>query len=349
LYLSAKEMEETLMPILEQETEVLRLLKNDRSALLISLSGGKDSAAMLTEVWAWAHTHNIPQDKIYTITAHLGRNEWNFALPHIQEFAQLITGKIPIIVERPQGDVLQQWEDRYKKLQAQGRTTTAPFSDAKNRFCTSAAKRGQINKAIIKLFPRDFSIIQCVGLRASESSHRKKANPLKYHTSSPTAPSLNRHVYTWLPIHQFSLEEVWHSLGWTLDELRLLQADVKRRVRPGDYEGLAKVCAEWGYKWGQAYAIGNTRLSCRVCPLANKNDLLNGIAWNVGHFLDISSLERRSGFSFQANQWLSDLGQRHLTSTEIEELEDAKQRNTIFRQLQKTQKKTSKPEQLPLF
>lgn len=338
--------------MLTHEMEVLKLLDNNNSALLVSLSGGKDSSCMLTEVWAWAHRHHISPDRIHTITADLQRNEWSFALPHIESFAKMLTGKSPIVVTRRQGDVLQQWEDRYNKLQADGRTTVAPWSDSQNRFCTSAAKRGQIYKAIIKHFPRDTVIVQCVGLRSAESSGRKVANPLKYHKKSPTAPTRNRHVYTWLPIHEFSVEDVWNTLGWTIAELELLQADVKRRVTPGDYDMLEQVCNEWGYKWGRAYALGNQRLSCRICPLASHNDLINGIAWNPDHFRDISHLERRSGFSFQSSQWLSDLGLTHLDDREQAELDEAKHRNLGYRQQQKQQKqqkKSNRPQQLTLF
>lgn len=340
------------MPTLTHESEVLKLLQNKNSVLLISLSGGKDSDCMLTEVWAWAHRHNISPERIHCITSDLQRTEWRFALPHIHSFSRMLTGKAPIVVTREQGDVLQQWEDRYAKLQAEGRTTVAPWSDSKNRYCTSAAKRAQIHKAIIKHFPRDMTVVQAVGLRSSESSGRKAANPLKYHTKSPTAPTLNRHVYTWLPIHKFTLKDVWNSLGWTLDELKLLQEDVKRRVTPGDYAALEQVCNEWGYKWGRAYALGNQRLSCRICPLASKNDLINGIAWNPEHFRDISNLERRSGFSFQSSQWLSDLGLSHLDDQEQAELDEAKQRNQVYRQQQKQltqQKKPKQPQQLTLF
>lgn len=336
------------MPVLEHEQEVLTLLKNEKSVLLISVSGGKDSDAMLTSVWAWAHRHNISPNRIHIISSDLGRNEWSFSLPHIQSFTKMLTGKDPIIVKREKGDVLQQWEDRYAKLQAEGRTHVVPFSDARNRFCTSAAKRGEINKTIIKLFPRDTTVIQCVGLRSEESSTRKKANPLKYHTKSPTAPTLNRHVYTWLPIHKFSVEDVWNTLGWSIAELELLQADVKQRVTPGDYEALEQVCDEWGYRWGRAYALGNLRLSCRICPLANRNDLLNGIAWNPDHFRDISDLERRSGFSFQPSVWLSDLGKSHLSATERDELDKAKERNKQHRQQQQVAK-PQKPQQLSLL
>jgi hypothetical protein len=154
-------------------------------------------------------------------------------------------------------------------------------------------------------------------------------------------------VYTWLPIHQFSLEDVWNTLGWTLEEVKLLQADVKRRVTSGDYKTLEQVYDEWGYRWGRAYALGNQRLSCSLCPLASRNDLINGVAWNSDHFRDISSLERRSGFSFQSSQWLSDLGD--LSPEEQEELDEAKLRNKQVRQQAQHQRQSEEPKQLTLL
>lgn len=337
------------MKALANEQDVLDLLRGNRSAILVNTSGGKDSDATLTEVWAWIHRHNIPPDSLYVISADLKRNEWPFALPHINQFTRDLTGKEPIIVSRPQGDVLQMWEDRYHKLQDEGRTTVAPFSSSSARYCTSGAKRAQIQKAIIKLFPRDYVVINALGIRADESAARRKKKTLTCLTRSPTAPTLNRHVYNWLPIHSWSLADVWHSLGWSLDELRLLQKDVRNRVTPGDYDALATVCAEWGYRWNPAYALGNTRQSCSLCVMASRHDLRNGIQWNPDHFRDIADLERRSGFSFQANQWLSDLGQDYLTDDELAALQQAKKKNLALRQENKRQKHPDAPVQLSLL
>jgi len=337
------------MPTLVREHEVLNLLRKERSVLLINTSGGKDSDAMLTEVWAWIHRHQIASERTYIITADLNRNEWHFAREHIRTFTQALTGKEPIIVQRPQGDVLQMWEDRYEKLQAEGRTTTPHWSSAAHRYCTAGAKRAQIHKAIVRLFPKDTVVINCIGLRAEESSRRSRANTLKYHQSSPTAPTLNRHVYTWLPIHNYSLRDVWNTLGWTLEELHLLQKDVRERVTPGDYAKLEEVCREWDYRWGKSYALGNTRMSCALCVMANQHDLQNGIAWNPEHFRAISELERRSSFSFQPDQWLSDLGHEFLDPDELEELADAKLRNLELKRLNPGTKNPQLPTQLPLI
>ena len=153
------------MPDLINERQVLKLLQSDQSALLVNTSGGKDSDAMLKAIWDWAQRYKIPPDRIHVIHAHLGRNEWSFALEHVKKYTRKITGKDPIIVERPQGDVLQMWEDRYQRLQEQGRTTTPHWSSSAHRYCSSGAKRSQVNKAIIRMFPRDLKIINCIGIR----------------------------------------------------------------------------------------------------------------------------------------------------------------------------------------
>lgn len=336
------------MKMLTCETEVLKLLRENRSALVVNTSGGKDSDAMLTEIWSWVHRHHISSDRIYVITADLERNEWSFTLPHIQRFTQSLTGKQVLVVRRPQGDVLQMWEDRYHRLQEQGRTTTPFWSSASQRYCTSGAKRAQIDKAIIQLFPEDYTVINCIGLRAEESLRRSRAKPLTYKKRSPTAPTRNRHVYNWLPIHGWSLRDVWQTLGWTLEELTLLQEDVRKRVTPGDYQALMSVCQEWGYHWNPAYALGNTRQSCSLCVMASQSDLQNGIRWNPDHFRDISKLERRTGFSFQSNQWLSDLGRDYLTDREIAELREAKRQNISLRKQNKVQNHSNEPIQLSL-
>jgi 3'-phosphoadenosine 5'-phosphosulfate sulfotransferase (PAPS reductase)/FAD synthetase len=333
------------MPALANERQVLKLLQSQKSAILINTSGGKDSDAMLKALWDWAQCYKIPPDRIYVIHAHLQRNEWPFALEHIKTYTRKITGRDPIIVERPQGDVLQMWEDRYQRLQEQGRTTTPHWSSSAHRYCSSGAKRAQVNKAIIKMFPADWTVINCIGLRAEESVSRSRAQILKYHEKSPTAPSLNRYVYTWLPIHQWSLKDVWNFLGWTLEDLAALQAEVHENLTPGDWKALRAICDKWDWQYALSYPIGNTRMSCRLCIMANKSDLTNGIAWNPEHFRQISELERRTGFSFQSSGWISDLGQPYLSDEALEELRQAKLRNLELQRLNKPEH----PTQLPLI
>ena len=333
------------MPDLINERQVLKLLQSDQSALLVNTSGGKDSDAMLKAIWDWAQRYKISPDRIHVIHAHLGRNEWTFALEHVKKYTRKITGKDPIIVERPQGDVLQMWEDRYQRLQEQGRTTTPHWSSSAHRYCSSGAKRSQVNKAIIRMFPRDWKIINCIGIRGDESALRKRATTFKYQKKSPTAPTLNRHVYTWLPIHQWTLADVWASLGWTLEDLATLQAEVRETVTPGDWDALRAICERWGWEYALSYPLGNSRMSCRLCVMSKQSDLQNGIAWNPEHFRDISELERRTGFSFQSGQWLSDLGRDHLSAEEIEALRQAKLSNLEYQRLNQP----DHPTQLPLI
>lgn len=142
--------------VLVNERSVLKLLQqNSKSAILINTSGGKDSDAMLKAVYNWAMKYKIPPERIHTVHAHLNRNEWPTTLEHVKKYTRKITGKDPIIVERPQGDVLQMWEDRYQSLQEQGRVTTPFWSSSSQRYCSASTKRSQVSNLITKLFSND--------------------------------------------------------------------------------------------------------------------------------------------------------------------------------------------------
>jgi 3'-phosphoadenosine 5'-phosphosulfate sulfotransferase (PAPS reductase)/FAD synthetase len=81
------------------------------------------------------------------------------------------------------------------------------FPSAQFRQCTSDLKRGPIDKFIRSLPHR--VIVNCIGIRAEESTQRGKLSTWKLNESLSTQ---HRTVYNWLPIFHFPLEEVleWH-------------------------------------------------------------------------------------------------------------------------------------------
>ena len=85
-----------------------------------------------------------------------------------------------------------------------------------------------------------------------------------------------------------------------------------------------------------AYLRGNNRVSCALCPLANKNDLANGARYNPGLFRELVEIEITSGFSFQHKRWLADFAPELLTADQRQRL--AQVRNTEHQ-----------PQQLSLF
>jgi 3'-phosphoadenosine 5'-phosphosulfate sulfotransferase (PAPS reductase)/FAD synthetase len=95
-----------------------------------------------------------------------------------------------------------------------------------------------------------------------------------------------RVAYTWNAIIEYSLEEVWATFGQSV-------ASHQRAI--AEYEQTGIVPDWWTFH--PAYAMGNTRLSCSICILANKNDYLNGIKHNPEYATALSELEEQSGYT----------------------------------------------------
>ena len=137
------------------------------ASLAISISGGKDSQAMLN--WL-VHLRQQYQwtGPCFAIHAHLGRAEWPQTLEHCQRICDQVGIEL-VVVQRENGDLVDRWRERMQKLMAEG--NTKPFwSSAQNRYCTSDLKRGPIDKYL-----RRFEcVISAEGIRAQESSNRAK-------------------------------------------------------------------------------------------------------------------------------------------------------------------------------
>jgi 3'-phosphoadenosine 5'-phosphosulfate sulfotransferase (PAPS reductase)/FAD synthetase len=161
---------------------------------------------------------------------------------------------------------------------ATGRTTTDPatgdqvpygltdgierkemFPGPGTRWCTSDWKRGPIRKVMTQLCrerqdtwrvaagkararPRKVRVLNVMGLRAQESPDRRLMSPLFYHEDSSNESV--RHVDEWLPIHQWTLQEVW--------------ADIRAS----------------GVRYHWAYDLGMPRLSCPMCVFASESALI---------------------------------------------------------------------------
>jgi 3'-phosphoadenosine 5'-phosphosulfate sulfotransferase (PAPS reductase)/FAD synthetase len=112
-------------------------------SLAVSISGGKDSQALLYSL-AKLHREQGWGGTIYAVHAHLGRAEWPQSLGHCQRIADA-AGVELVVVRRPQGDLVQEMRDRMEYLRG---TEKPHWPDSKNRYCTSDQKRGQIDKVL---------------------------------------------------------------------------------------------------------------------------------------------------------------------------------------------------------
>ena len=137
----------------------------------------------------------------------------------------------------------------------------------KYRQCTSDLKRGPIEKAIRRYVKdRGFTkIVNCMGIRAEESSNRAKAIALKYNKRNSKA---GREWYDWLPIHTWTIEQVFRKI-------------TSAGERP-----------HW------AYAKGMSRLSCCFCIMASKQDLKTAASLQPGLFAKYVQMEQKIDHTF---------------------------------------------------
>ena len=272
------------------------------ACLAISVSGGKDSQALLVGLSAIAKERGW-LDRTFAIHSHLGRAEWPQTLAHLDCICA--AADVPlVVVSRPQGDLVDEMKDRMRKLAGTGK----PFwPDAQNRYCTADQKRNQIDKhlrapfwpsatnryctahqktnQIDKALRRFEVVVSVEGIRADESPARAKKQPLSVRQAI-TAKALRelpveqalqerqpgqRVALTWYPLHDWTIDQVWAACGTSA-------ADVQRRRDL--YAAGQQTVALAGFTASPVYVFGNTRHSCVFCILASQNDLRVGARHN---------------------------------------------------------------------
>lgn len=207
----------------------------------VSHSGGKDSQAMYSMMASL-----IPHDQIVVIHASLGDVEWPGVIEHINS---TISHELNIV--KAEKTFLGMVERRGK------------WPSAQHRQCTSDLKRGPIEKFIHQDMKRRGGgiAVNCMGLRAAESSARAKRQPfMKKDGQSVTG----RTVWEWLPIFTLSTPDVFEMIA---------QAGQK---------------PFWAYQQ-------NERLSCVFCIMGSRNDLRHGAEQNPELYRRYVELERRIG------------------------------------------------------
>lgn len=282
------------------------------ATLAISISAGKDSQAML---YALTQERNRQgwSGEVFAVHAHLGRMEWPQTLAHCEAICADV-GIPLIVVNRPQGDLLQEMQDRMEKLRGQSKPhwpssaaryctadqkrgqidkvlRAAPFPDSKNRYCTSHHKTNQIDKAL----RAHEVIISAEGLRAAESAARAKRPAWEYRQQICTR---QRTAFTWRPLLHWSTDAVWQAIGTSTAELQAR----RQRYRQGQTQEALD-----GWPAHPAYVMGNQRLSCAICVLASRSDILNGARHNPELYHALVEMEEQSGFSFRQDLKLADL------------------------------------------
>lgn len=155
-----------------------------------------------------------------------------------------------------------------------------PWPDASNRYCTSDQKTSQVAKLITRLHreagsKKGWRLLNCLGMRAEESSSRAKKPVL----SRDASTNKSRHVDRWLPIHGWSVERVWQVIN------------------------------ESGVPHHPAYDLGMSRLSCRFCVLASRKDLEISARANPGLLAEYIAMEEETGYAFRSGMKLANINE----------------------------------------
>ena len=244
-------------------------LLRDGAALVLSVSGGKDSDAMCHHLLERRQAEGWSGVAVM-IHADLGaRVEWQQTPDYVQNLAQ--RKEVPLHVVRwAHGDLIDRIWQRYHK------DPSRPcWPSAKMRYCTADLKLEPISRWLRNIFPTG-NVICAMGLRAQESYTRAKRQAFTLRTNS-SAPTKGRFVYDWLPIHDWTETDVWDCIR-----------------RHGNIHH-------------EAYSLGNHRLSCGLCVLASLNDLINGATYSPDTYREYCRIEAVTGYSFRKDFWLSDL------------------------------------------
>lgn len=255
------------------------LLRNARDLaawdlIIVNSSAGKDSQAML-DVIATAAAEQGVLDRVVVVHADLGRVEWagTKALVYAQAAAYGLDSRT-FDIARPQGDLVQQIKDRAAMLVRTGRADTPAWPSSQNRYCTSDQKRGQCRKVLTALVDAirragvaldstgPVRVLNCLGFRAEESPARAKRPAM---TRNGSASNGKREVWDYLPIHDYTLGQVWAR------------------------------CDAAGTTRHPAYALGMPRLSCVFCVFAPKAALVIAARHNPELFAEYLELESLAG------------------------------------------------------
>jgi len=216
----------------------------ERGALfVVNHSGGKDSQAMFAKIRAL-----VPREQIHIIHAHLSGVEWEGVIEHIEETCKGYSTQ----VVRAGKTFFEMVRHRRK------------WPSPQYRQCTSDLKRGPIEKAIRQEMKRRglSLVVNCMGLRAEESSQRAKKAVLTFSTRNSKA---GREWYDWLPIHDYREDEVFRAIE------------------------------EAGEAPHWAYEAGMTRLSCCFCIMASMHDLRTAALLYPELYAEYVALEREIG------------------------------------------------------
>lgn len=232
--------------------------------ILVSISGGKDSHAMLWLVRDLADRQGVPRDRMLAMYADTGM-EWHNAGEHVQRLCE--AAGVELATVYPVRTLIERMKWQGQRFIERGITRRdgsagrVMFPSPRCRYCTTVQKKGPMDKLI-----RQYSgkLLKVTGERWAESKARSTYTEF---VSVPRLNSRERVVYGWRPMLAFSEADIWAMVRDT---------GVPRHV---------------------CYEMGCERLSCAGCIFSRDHELKIEMRENPAIFEALDRLEVESGYT----------------------------------------------------
>lgn len=234
---------------------VLDLRQFDK--IFISVSGGKDSHAMLFLVRDLADRQGVPCEKLLAMYADTGM-EWHNAAEHVQALCK--TAGVELVTVYPVRPMIEKIRFRAERIKASGKDSVA-FPSATCRWCTSEQKVAPMDKIINKFSGK---LLKVTGERWEESAARSE---LPEFCIVPRVTCKTRHVFGWRPMLAFKEADIWAMVRET---------GVQRHV---------------------CYDMGCDRLGCAGCIFNSDRQVKIEMRENPHVFEAIDRLETETGYT----------------------------------------------------
>lgn len=250
---------------------------------IIGFSGGKDSTVLLTLTWlalTKARENNIPlKRQVYVVC-----NDTMVENPVIEEYVSNVLSVIKRAAKEQQLPIdvvttTPQIEDTFWSCVI-GKGYPAPNNAF--RFCTEKMKIKPTSDFIINQVAANGEAIILIGTRLDESQQRAKSikrHEIKGHRLSKHP--LNPNTYTYAPIKELMLEEVWWIINvvpspWGFDNKILYK--IYSDASADDYECPTVITDETHRSCGQS------RFGCWICTVVKEDKSMtslikNGVEW----------------------------------------------------------------------
>ena len=282
---------------------------HDYDVVLINISAGKDSMALLVAIVELARTQGYDLDRIIAVHCDLGRVEWAGTADLAEEHARVMGVSYLRVANKV--DLLDQVRQRKRNLlrkaselreaadaarvagdltaahdletQSDKKAAAPAWFSSAARYCTKSQKTGEVEKLMTALAKawreagntdQPIRILNTLGIRADESPARALKTPF----GPDGATNTRRTVTRWLPIFDWSEGQVWATIRAS------------------------------GLRVHGAYQIGTSRLSCALCMLASRKDLLTAARVNRTLVDTYGTVEDEVEATFQNGTSIREIG-----------------------------------------